>query len=490
VNGYVNMDNAQANNDGTRCITLGGGTLILPPGFTAAANNWISRGILRAYGKGLDTDDVVVTDNVTNVFVTTIPLGGSLQRVYFQSLPSSTLMAGSFEQASLVGDYPAVGSVLLSSEEPGLAPTAFTHPSYTSSNPQVLSVDTNGLITAVNPGTAILTAHVGVLNSTNSLTVTVTPMTATLVHRYSFSETTGTTSADLVAGNSPTWDATLNGGVTLGGGQAALDGSTGYIQLPAGAVSGLDELTVETWMTFGSPINTWANMFAFGDTDGGGSGMNYIGLQRTGAGTTGANFGQGDPGNAGERDAVLNTSLDGQANVHLVVVYHPKAGYQAFYTNGVLAATISMFNNMIDPVAFAGPTFNSQSILVYTLGPDNLNYIGHSLYNADPTLNASIDEFRIYNGPLAPATIKADYALGSSQLIGTATNVSLSVTLSGGNLVVKWPTTSALVNLVSSPTLGAGAVWTPVNGSLTVVGGSYQETVSTSAAAGFFRLTQ
>ena len=57
------------------------------------------------------------------------------------------------------------------------------------------------------------------------------------------------------------------------------------------------------------------------------------------------------PGNAGERDAVLAGVLDNQTNVHIVVVYRPSAGYEAFYTNGVLAATISMFNILIDPVA-------------------------------------------------------------------------------------------------------------------------------------------
>jgi hypothetical protein len=489
--GYVNMDTAGPMSDGTRSLNMGGGTLFLPPNFSLGASTWINRGILRAYGKGLDTTDIIITDNGTNTAVTTVPLGGALQQVYFQPLLKTNLMPGSFQQAILVGDYPAVPGVLLSSSEPGLSPASFSHPVYRSSNPQVLAVDTNGLITAVGPGTATLTAQVGPFTSTNSVSVTVAPLGANLIHRYSFSETSGTTSADLVPGNSPTWDATLNGGVTLGGGQATLDGSTGYIQLPAGILNGLDEVTIEIWASFGSPINTWANLFAFGDTSGSGNGMNYINLQpHTGATVNGSQlvFGQGSP--AQEQDAVINTTLDGQTNMHIVAVYHPWAGYESFYTNGVLAATTYMFNNLIDPVAFAGPTYNNQSILAYTLGPDNLNYIGHSLYNADPTLNATIDEVRIYDGPLSPATIKADYALGTGQFLGTTTNVSLTATTTGGNLVIKWPTSSALVNLVSSPTLGAGAVWQPANGTLTVFGGNYQEIISASNSAGFFRLTQ
>ncbi len=56
ANGYVNLDNGQANNDGTTDFVIGGGTLMLPEGFnTTTVTNWITRGILRAYGKGFDT---------------------------------------------------------------------------------------------------------------------------------------------------------------------------------------------------------------------------------------------------------------------------------------------------------------------------------------------------------------------------------------------------------------------------------------------------
>ena len=78
--------------------------------------------------------------------------------------------------------------------------------------------------------------------------------------------------------------------------------------------------------------------------------------------------------------------------MHIVVVYDPEAGEESLYTNGVLAVQNTMFNDLMDPVAYTGPTYNSGSILNYTIGYDVINYIGHSLYNADPTLNGSIDE--------------------------------------------------------------------------------------------------
>jgi uncharacterized protein YaaW (UPF0174 family) len=54
-------------------------------------------------------------------------------------------------------------------------------------------------------------------------------------------------------------------------------------------------------------------------------------------------------------------------------------------------------------------------------------------------------------------------------------------------VTIKWPTTSALVTLLSSPTLGASAVWTHVTAPLSVVGGNYQVIVPATGTL-FFRL--
>ncbi len=523
VNGYVNMGDVSNPNwsqsDGTRSLVLGGGTLTLPEGFNVsalgAAPNWISRGMLRAYGKGEDTNDLVISDNGTNTIVTVVPLGGDLQRVYFQPVLKANVPLGTFQQLVLVGDYPSVTGVYLSSAEPGLSPGSFPAPAYTSSNPNVVTVDANGVATAIAPGTATLSAVVGSFTTTNTVTINVANNTASLLHRYSFTGSSGTNVADPIGGANYT--ANLVGGASLGGGQVTLDGATGYVQLPSGILGGLDEVTIETWASFGSPVNVFACLFCFGYSDQTGDGNNglgadYINVQcdNAGAATTHLSFGQGIPGFSGEWNAVANSALDGQTNVHVVAVYHPYAGYQSLYTNGVLAATQTMFNNMSDPVAFAGPTYNSGSILAYTLGPQAMFdgatnatetcLIGWDVYQGatfgppaaggtgDPPLNGSVSEFRIYNGPLTAAQIQADYALGPTQVIGANKNVMLTATVSGGNIVITWPTSSAYVTLVSNPTL-AGGSWTPVTtGTLAVVGLNYQETIPMTGSTQFFGL--
>ncbi len=503
VNGYVNMETLGAQSDGTRSLVIGGGKLVLPENTINAGNSgsvydWIGRGILRAYGKGEDTNDLVISDDGTNTTVTAVPLGGALQRVYFLPLLRTNVNLGVFQQCSLVGDYPSVSGVLLSSSEPGLSPGSFLHPVYTSSNPKVFTVDTNGMVTATGYGTATLTAHVGAFNSTNSVSLTVAPSLPHMIHRYSFAESAGaTTTTDSVGGA----DGTLNGDATFSGtGQLVLSGNVGSsVTLPAGIFSNIDELTIESWVSFPGAINPFANLFAFGFADNVafdpniGLGGNYVTFSpHTGGSTAQANFGQGTPGSNGERDAVLASVLDNQTNVHVVVVFHPYAGSESLYINGTAVATTSMFNNMMDPVSYLGPTFSNRSVLNFTLGADPNNFIGQSLYAADPGLLANVDEVRVYDTALTPGQIAADHALGASQLIGTnTTTVSLLASVSGTNTVIKWPTTSALVNVMSSPSLGSGAVWTPATGTLTTDGSTnYVMTVPSSASARFFRLQQ
>ena len=120
---------------------------------------------------------------------TATALGGALVQIYFEPLLLTNLSAGAFEQLQLVGDYPAVTGVLLSSSEPGRDPAAIGQPVYASSNPGVATVDTNGVVTAAGNGSTTITATLGALATTNSLVLTVSS-TTTLMHEYKFSETT------------------------------------------------------------------------------------------------------------------------------------------------------------------------------------------------------------------------------------------------------------------------------------------------------------
>jgi hypothetical protein len=451
--------------DATRAINLTyGGRLVLPSSYTTIVNDWISRGILLVYSVPNNLTDIVIDEADTNwpgrTVVYTTATNARPTAVHL-SIPRTALHVGGVEQVTVYADYGSTTNVDVTS-------SSDVNITYASSPSGVVTVSAGGQVRAVASGNTTVTAIIGSLS--NSVAVSVTPYTnaASLQHRYRFSETTGATAADSVGGS--TWDGMLNGSATFSGtGQLVLDGSAGSsVQLPTGIITNVDAVTIETWATFGA-IPNWACLWAFGDTDGT-FGHNYITCQpHTGFATAQT----GIKNLTSEQNAFFTPVLDNYTNVHIVAIYHPEAGYCAIYTNGVLAAMNSSIAIMMPDVTSTG---------------DPLNYIGQSLYSADPSMPATIDEFRVYQGPLTFGQIKADAALGADQLIGGSANVSLTAKRVGGNIVISWPTNSALNDLISSSKLGAGAAWTSTTAVPTIVSGNFQVTLPTTAAAQFFRL--
>ena len=156
-------------------MNLAGGELILPRNFTSTVNNWISRGILLAYGKSKDNSDIVIsTATIPNrTVVTTTPLGGALQDIHL-ALPITNITVGGWEFLNVLGDYPGVKNVVMTSLNPAVLPNTIA---YQSSNPNVTVVTSNSQVIAVAAGSTTITATLGTFTSTNSITVTVPPAT-------------------------------------------------------------------------------------------------------------------------------------------------------------------------------------------------------------------------------------------------------------------------------------------------------------------------
>jgi hypothetical protein len=289
-----------------------------------------------------------------------------------------------------------------------------------------------------------------------------------LVHRYSFSETNGSTTVpDSVGG--PAWKGTLpNGGAFTNGVLSFSSASEQYLNLPGGILSNYTAATVEMWIPSISGATTsppFVYLFSFGDTDGSGNGYDYIffnpNLAR--AAISGV-----DPGYDGEQGGNLPSSLGLATNLHLTCVYDPPDGVISIYTNGVLAST---FAGITDPLSSVGSEFA---------------YIGRSLYTGDAYLTWAIQELRIYNGAMSAADVAGSQIAGPNTLL--TTNVSLDTLKSGGNLALNWPVAGSGFTLASSPTLGASAVWTPVSVAPGLVGTNNQLTITPTNGTLFFRL--
>lgn len=229
------------------------------------------------------------------------------------------------------------------------------------------------------------------LAATSSPALLVVGAANFLAHRYSF--TTDTT--DSVGGKT----GTNFGNAVVTGGALVLDGTPGtYVELPGGlfTAQNANALTVEFWATFGENAN-FVRVFDFGNTNVQNNGVNYVGFSpRNGTGGHQIHISPGD--GTFQQQVTAPGILDG-LTMHVACVIDPASQAIAIYTNGVLEAVST---NM-------------------TVGIANLNnalsFIGRSLFTADPYLNASIDEFRIFRGALSPITIQQSSLQGPDSLL-------------------------------------------------------------------------
>jgi regulation of enolase protein 1 (concanavalin A-like superfamily) len=314
-------------------------------------------------------------------------------------------------------------------------------------------------VCSVSDGTLCQAQFDNVSFSTSSVVIS-SPLPP-LIHRYSFNETSGAIAHDSVGGA----NGTLNGGAIFdGSGHVVLNGtSRTYVSLPGNLLAGLSNVTLEAWVTNAvSPDNVALFSFDDGLQDGVGggylryvlhdqsNGRNFLEL----ASSSGNSFVAGNPG------------LGGQS-VHVACVYSATTGMAIIYTNGVLETSLAVSTPL------ASVSMNSASL-------------GRSPWSGDPWLAGSIDEFRIYAGAMLPSDISAAQFVGPNVLL--TTNVSLTSTISSGNLIMNWPVAGSGFTLVSSPTLGSGAVWTPVNLTPSIIGANNQVSVVPTNATLFFRL--
>jgi uncharacterized repeat protein (TIGR03806 family) len=216
-----------------------------------------------------------------------------------------------------------------------------------------------------------------------------------MTHRYSFNDGTAN---DSIAGA----NGTLAGNAIIEAGQLVLPNATAaapatdYLRLPAGIVTNDTVVTVESWATIYPNQFTWANLFDFGNQDGGGDSEYDIHLcVHSGGNSTIAGISDSDNANADYQyiDLGAGSSLDDRTNVCLTTVFNPPAGYIAIFTNGALAGGISNVTIQMSGVQ------------------DVRNIIGADNW-PDPGMQGSINEFRIYNFALSAAQIQGDFQNG------------------------------------------------------------------------------
>jgi hypothetical protein len=211
----------------------------------------------------------------------------------------------------------------------------------------------------------------------------VTAVTAVQLHAYlALDDGSGVAAADSSGNGHP---ATLVNGVTWVAGKkgkaVSLNGSNGYVSLPAGIVADVSDFTIAAWVYLNAASN-WARLFDFG------TGTNHYMMLALRNGSGVPRFAMTVNGGTGEQVIDSTAALPTGQWVHVAVTLAGSVG--TLYVNGSAVGS------------------NTAMILApFRLSSTSQNWIGRSQYDGDPYLNGLVDDFRIYRGALSTTEIAA-----------------------------------------------------------------------------------
>jgi hypothetical protein len=206
-----------------------------------------------------------------------------------------------------------------------------------------------------------------------------------------------------------------------------------YVQFPSGILTNLNSATIEVWVTDNGP-RTWAEVFSFGGSTSGPNDndnqTNYIGLIPT--------SGPGDMRAAfkilNEEDVIWPfTTMPTNVEEDVALTYDNTITTGILYLNG---NPVAINTNLTITPAQLGNTYN--------------NYLGRDQFE-DPIFHGSVDELRIYDGPLTATDIGNNNASGPNTLVspGSTSKLALLIAPSGTNVMLTWQTGV----LLQAPTL-------------------------------------
>jgi len=223
-----------------------------------------------------------------------------------------------------------------------------------------------------------------------------------ILHRWSFSETNGLNLQDSIGGATgrvvvlgAVDYALTNGGVRLTGGAK---GTADYIELPAGLLHGLTDVTLEAWVTPRS-FQIWSRLFDFGSGSGVTANTFFLALCRN-ASLNQQRYEFGSPA-VFTVDTGLPTTV-GQPHHYVATWNHTGgaggSGRAQWYRDGALAGGIDVAAASLANV------------------DDTVLWLGRSQY-PDNTANADFTEFRMYNRALTAQEINFNRVNGPDQLV-------------------------------------------------------------------------
>ena len=243
------------------------------------------------------------------------------------------------------------------------------------------------------------------------------------------------------------------------GNAVKLSGSGEYVDLPGGIASGLHDFTIATWVNVAATGQTWARIFDFGTGT-----SDYMFFTASAGGTNALRFDI----NAGAGAQMIPASGSGPQLPtgwqHVAITLSGTTG--TMWLNGVAVATNP--NMTISPA---------------DLGVTTQNWIGRSQFSADPFLDATVDDFQIYDHALSAAEMAA-LATGTP---GAGNTADYKFDESGGATAIDSSGNNRNATIVSQGTAATAntPLWQPLPDGPVVTIPAHSTNVPVTSAAGF-----
>ncbi|WP_309082156.1 LamG-like jellyroll fold domain-containing protein [Zhihengliuella sp.] len=244
-----------------------------------------------------------------------------------------------------------------------------------SSAPGVATV-ADGVVTAVAPGTAVVTAASGGLRDTVEVTVTEEP--PGLAAHFPLDAAGGASAVEGVP------DAVLAGGASAGPAGVSLDGVDDHVVLPQDLLAGIEDVTVSLKVRIDPEQRNPYFIYGLGNTRNG-AGDGYL-FTTGNAYRTSLSLGNW----SGEQ--TVSAGRDLERGVWSTLTYTLAGETATLYLDGVEVGRRTGVT--VDPEDIGG-------------GSTAANYLGRSLYAADHHLRGEVRDFRLYERALTAEEVAA-----------------------------------------------------------------------------------
>ena len=252
------------------------------------------------------------------------------------------------------------------------------------------------------------------------------PLQGQLIHRYSFDDPAGDASGGAIVDSvGDAHGVVLGAGALFTGTGLDLPGGSSetaaYGDLPNGLVSSQTAVTIEGWVTVSSNAGNWGRIFDFGSTEPGGAGGEVTGPGNTNGGGTagldyfflsaarGANYNDQrvevraeDPAGGGIYSFDSSVPTVFGERIHFAVTWKDTGVGTSeinYWRNGVQLTTNGVVNSNLADLN------------------DVNTWLGRSTWLADSNLDATFDEFRIYEEALTSDQIRLSRNTGPDVVV-------------------------------------------------------------------------